>query len=80
VAAWIDLAGGGKTLRLAVSTWSLKLFLEDPERTQATRDRLNELKAWIDALAPLETCRLTLASENDQTRLSFEMGGAGANQ
>lgn len=71
---WIDLALGGKALRLAVTTYSLKLLMEDPVRTQSARQRLNEIKAWIDSLAPLGTCRVWLESEGDVMRVSFRMG------
>lgn len=71
---WIDLARGGKTLRLAVTTYSLKLLMEDPRGSQKSRQRLNEAKAWIDSFAPLETCRFWLRSDGRMMDLNFRVG------
>jgi hypothetical protein len=71
---WIDLARGGKTLRLAVTTYSLKLLMEDPRGSQKPRQRLNEAKAWIDSFAPLDTCRFWLGSDGRMLNVSFRAG------
>ena len=71
---WIDLARGGKTLRLAVTTYSLKLLMEDPRGSQKPRERLNEAKAWIDSFAPLDTCRFWLRSDGHTVNVSFKAG------
>lgn len=71
---WIDLVQGGKTVRLAITTYSLKLFLEDPEGTHRARQRLNEVKAWIDALAPLKNCRFWITPRRETIEVRFSMG------
>lgn len=72
--AWLDLARAGKTLRLALSTWSLKLLLEDPRATQQTRQRLNEARAWVDSLMPLQVARLWLRSDGQRMEITFQLG------
>jgi len=72
--ARIDLARGGKTLRLALTTYALKLLLEDARGTLGVRQRLNEAKAWIDSLAPLQTCRFWLRSDGQMMQVQFKAG------
>ena len=72
--ARIDLARGGKTLRLALTTYALKLLLEDAKGTLGVRQRLNEAKAWIDSLAPLQTCRFWLRSDGQMMQVQFKAG------
>lgn len=55
----MDLVRGGETLRLALSAYSLKLLFEDAEGSRATRQQLNEAKAWLDVLARLQYLRLS---------------------
>jgi hypothetical protein len=71
---WIDLDRGSKTLRLAVSTWSLKMLLENPSESQKTRQQLNEAKAWIDAIAPMKSCSFHLDSNDQGSSLTFTLG------
>ncbi|MFH0909692.1 MAG: hypothetical protein V1929_13110 [bacterium] len=70
----IDLEQGAKAIRLAITAYSFKLALEDPFGSQPERQKLNEVKAWVDALAPLKTVRFWLRPEGDVTRLSFDAG------
>jgi hypothetical protein len=71
---WFDLDRGGKTLRLAVATYSLKLLLDDPRGSQPLRQQLNEVKAWIDTLAPMNVCRIGLGAEGGDAVIRFDMG------
>ena len=71
---WIDLARGGKNLRLAVTTYSLKLLLEDPRGTYRVRQQLNDAMAWIDALMPLLICRFWVRSDGVMMEGKFRMG------
>ncbi|MBU1909953.1 MAG: hypothetical protein KJ726_07900, partial [Verrucomicrobia bacterium] len=71
---WLDLARAGKTLRMALSTYSLKLLLEDPRGTQETRQQLNEAKAWVDSLVPLSTAQFWLRSDGTRMEVSFKLG------
>jgi hypothetical protein len=72
--ARIDLARGGKTLRLALTTYGLKLLLEDAKGTLEARQRLNEAKAWIDSLTPFQTCRFWLRSDGQMMQVQFNAG------
>ncbi|MBN1269932.1 MAG: hypothetical protein JXB04_10105 [Kiritimatiellae bacterium] len=71
---WVDLAEGGRIMRLALTAYALKLATDDPRGTRRVRQRLNEAKAWMDALAPLEEGRWSLAGDGDRLRVAFEMG------
>lgn len=72
--AWVDLVQGAKTLRLGLATYSLKLFLEDPQGSQRLRQRLNEAKAWIDSLAPLDTGRFWATPGAGGMEIRFKLG------
>ncbi len=74
IQGWLDLERAAKSLRLAISTWSLKLLLEDSSGSQRMRQNLNEAKAWIDAIAPMKAGVFQLTSDAEKTRLSLEMG------
>lgn len=71
---WMDLEEGAKIMRLAVTAWSLKLLIEDPRASQATRQRLNDAKAWIDTLAPLKTLHLWARPVQDGLEYEFQLG------
>ena len=71
---WIDLARAQKETRLIVATYSLKLLLEDPRKSQAQRQQLNVLTAWMEALAPLGQTKLWLTADGQMTAVQFEIG------
>lgn len=71
---WLDLLKAGQTIRLALSTWSLKLLIEDPRGTLETRQRLNEARAWVDSLMPMETARFWLRSDGSVMEINFKAG------
>lgn len=73
---WLDLARAAKTLRTAISTYSLKLLFEDPSGSQETRQKLNEAKAWIDSLVPLNRARFWMRSDGTRMEISYKLGGA----
>ncbi|HOW97158.1 MAG TPA: hypothetical protein P5567_01465 [Kiritimatiellia bacterium] len=75
VYVWLDLARAGKTLRMALSTYSLKLLLEDPGGSQETRQKLNEAKAWVDSLMPLSRARFWMRSDGTRMEVSYKLGG-----
>ncbi len=70
----LDLAGGGKIVKLALGAYSLKLLFSDPDGTQEERQRINEYKAWIDMLAPFGQLRARVYSDNEQAILKLHMG------
>lgn len=72
---WVDLQQGSKVLRLAVTAWSLKLLVEDPQGSQPARQKLNEAKAWIDALAPQKTLQLWVRPRQEFLEYEFRLGG-----
>ncbi len=72
--AWFDLERSGKTIRLALATYSLKLLLEDPRGSQPLRQQLNEAKAWIDTLAPLGRACFWLRADGKNMEIKFKAG------
>lgn len=68
---WFDLQRGGKALRLALTGYSLALLMEDPSATLAKRQQVNEIKAWIDALAPLEKLVAGIYADGRVLRIDF---------
>ena len=73
-ALWLDLTSGTKAARLVISTYSLKLLFEDPDGSQRTRQQLNELKAWLETIQPMNNLSLWLQPDDDATRLYFDFG------
>lgn len=71
---WMNLEEGAKMLRIAVTAWSLKLLVENPAGSQPTRQRLNELKAWIDALAPQQTLQIWVRPRQQFLEYEFRLG------
>jgi len=72
--AWIDLAGGSQTLRIAIGAYSLVLLMEGSDKTQKQREQLAEARAWINALEPLGLVRLWPEAVDENLRIHFEMG------
>jgi hypothetical protein len=73
---WFNLEDGGKALRVALTAYAFKLGMEDSRGSQATRQRLNEAKAWIDALAPLGELTFTVQPEGELSKIEFAAGRA----
>ncbi|OQA27739.1 MAG: hypothetical protein BWY59_01021 [Verrucomicrobia bacterium ADurb.Bin345] len=71
---WTDVVRGAKTLRLAISAYSLKLLVEDAQKTMMQRQRLNEVKAWIDALEPLGQCAIRAEPRSEDVLVHFRLG------
>ena len=74
LAVWIDLARGGKVARDAIATWSMAQAILGGGSTQEIRERLNEAKAWIDALAPFGEVRAELGRRAGRTELAVDFG------
>lgn len=72
--AWIDLEKGGKTAKLALTAYSLKLIFSGSDQADETLASINEVKAWIDALSLLENGRMVLHEEDGQAELEFNVG------
>ena len=72
--AWIDLETGGKTAKLALAAYSLKLIFSDSDQADETLASINEAKAWIDALSVLEKGRMVLLEEEGEVELEFNIG------
>jgi hypothetical protein len=71
---WINLEDGAKLLRLAITAWSLKLLVENPRDSLPVRQRLNEAKAWIDALAPQRLLQIWARPRQDFFEYEFMLG------
>jgi hypothetical protein len=71
---WIDLEQGAKAIRLAITAYSFKLLLDDAMGSQDERQRLNEVKAWVDAMAPLKAVWFWMEQDGDGSRVTFDAG------
>lgn len=71
---WFDAAEGANVARLGVTAWSLKLLLEDPPGSQQARQRLNNFKAWMDALAPLGHLWIEVSEHEQRAIFTIESG------
>ncbi len=72
---WINLEEGAKLLRIAVAAWSLKLLVENPQGSQEMRQKLNEAKAWINAIAPQKALQVWVRPRQDLLEYEFKLGG-----
>ena len=73
-ALWLDLARSGKVAKDAIATWSMAQMFMNSGDSREIRERLNDLKAWIDALAPLGEARAELGRPEGRTALSLDLG------
>jgi hypothetical protein len=71
---YLDLRGGARTLRLAISAWSVKLLFDDPQGSREQRQRLKEIRAWIDTLEPMGGAHLWLDQREGWLTLRFALG------
>lgn len=74
LALWLDLARSGKVARDAIATWSMAQMFFEGGNSRAAREKANEYKAWIDALAPLGAARLELGRRDGTTQLAVDLG------
>lgn len=72
--AWIDMGAGAKTIRLALSAYSIKLLFEDASNTRELRQRLNEIRAWVDTLAPLGQAQVQMEQTREGIVLHIQVG------
>ncbi|HAL92564.1 MAG TPA: hypothetical protein DCM68_06015 [Verrucomicrobia bacterium] len=78
VSLWLDLVRSGKVARDAIATWSMAQMFLNSGNSKEIREQLNEIKAWIDAFAPLGEGRASLGRRNGTTVLSMDLGLSGA--
>jgi hypothetical protein len=71
---WADFMRGSQTLRLAISAYSLKLLVEDARGTMEQRQRLNEIRAWLDVLEPLGQFAVRAEPRGEDTTVHFRIG------
>jgi hypothetical protein len=74
---WLDLERSGKMAKDAMATWSMAQMFMDGGDTLAIREQLNQVKTWIDALAPFGTAHAELGRRQGKTVLSVELGLSG---
>jgi hypothetical protein len=77
LSGWLDLERSGKVARDAMATWSMAQVFAGGGQSQAVREQLNEVKAWIDAFAPFGEGRWSLARRAGETILSVDLGLSG---
>jgi hypothetical protein len=76
--AWLDLARSGKLARDAIATWSMAQMFQNREDSRASREQLNDIRAWIDALVPLGAGQAELSRRDGATILALDLGLSGA--
>ena len=76
--AWVDLARSGKVARDAIATWSMAQMFLNSGDSQAVRERLNEIRTWIDAFAPLGEARAEIGRRGGKAVLDLDLGLSGA--
>ncbi len=78
VSAWVDLVRGGQTARNAIATWSMAQMFVDGAGTEEIRGQLNQVKTWIDAIAPFGMAWAELGRRRGRTELEVELGLSGS--
>ncbi len=71
---WMDLTRGATAVRGAIMAYSVKLLFDDPVETQDTRQRLNDIIAWVNAFEPMLRMHLWLEGDGEKTTVRFELG------
>lgn len=77
LAFWLDLERSGKVARDAIATWSMAQVFMNSGNSQAIREQLNEIKAWIDAFVPFGMAQAQFARREGKTVLSLDLGLSG---
>ena len=80
IRAWIDLERGAKAIRVALTAYAVKLVAEQGEKSQPMRQRINEWKAWVDAMSPLGELRVVARNDGDETEIRLEAGRKGSTE
>lgn len=78
VQLWLDLVRSGQVARDAIATWSMAQMFLDGGNSRAARERLNEVRTWIDAFAPFGLAQAELARRGERTALALDLGLSGA--
>ena len=71
---WFDLNGGGKALRLALTAYGVKLLDAHPQDSHAVWQNINEFKAWIEAMGPMQTLQIDQQSNANSVTYRFISG------
>lgn len=71
---WVDLDRSGVGMKNALAVYSLVLMVQDPEGNLQARKNVQDMKAWVETLMLLNTCRLRVKPEEDAFVLDFRMG------
>jgi hypothetical protein len=72
--AWFDLARARSELLPIIDIYSIKLMLENPQQSAATRQQLKNLKQWLIPLAQFGEARFWLTTDGQLAALRFEIG------
>jgi len=79
-AAGLDLVPSTVAFRMALAAYSIKLMFEDSDDARARRQKINEMKAWLDTAALMENLRVRASAGTDIFQFDFEAGPQGAHQ
>lgn len=77
-AGWLELARSGKLARDAIATWTMAQVFMGGGSSQAAREQLNEVKAWVDAFMPFGEAHWSLSRQVGPTTLAVDLGLSGA--
>lgn len=78
--AYINHPAGAPIMRLTLSAYATKLLWDDPVGSRAMRQRLQDIRAWIDLLEPMENAHLALQREDGFSVLHVRLGEESADQ
>ena len=76
LAGWINLRDGGKSVRLLLTAWSLRVDERDAARAQRVRGRIQQAKGWVDALAPLQAARFRVERIGPEMQITLAAGAS----
>jgi len=71
---WADLKAVAPAVKSAVAVYSLKLVLDDPDKTQDVRNRLTRLSAWLDAFEPMAFGRVSVHIDSGDLVFAGHLG------
>ena len=74
VSAWLDLARSGKVARDGIATWSMAQVFMNSGNSQAARQQLNEIKAWVDYFAPFGQARANVGRRDGKAVMAIDLG------
>lgn len=69
-----NIRGGARTLRMAISAYSMRLLFEDRSGSRQTRQQLAAARDWLDLLEAMGEVRLWLDQVDGERMIRFQFG------